>query len=351
MKSLALLLKTTREQNELTLKDLSLKTGIDSTLLSKIERSERRATRDQIRILSDLFEHQRKEMLTLWLAEKVYEELQNEDMWKEALIVAEEKIQYQSKQETKISEGFESLVLELDKLKSRLDQVRKQDSFRIAEALEIEYTHDSNKIEGNTLTLQETNLVVNKGLTISGKSMREHLEAVNHYEAIQFVKDLVDRKIDLNRKSLLDLHYLILRGIDRENAGKYRSVQVYISGSKHVPPQPYMIEKLMEDFFIWYDDAKKKVHPVILAAEVHQRVVSIHPFIDGNGRTSRLLMNLILLQHHYVIANIRSDATTKSEYYKALEDSNQTGSIESFIEFVIQAEMKSLEHYLEILHG
>ncbi|MBK7467591.1 MAG: Fic family protein [Saprospiraceae bacterium] len=351
MNTLALFLKESRKKKDLTLKDLSHLTGIDSTLLSKIERSERSATKEQIQALKMAFPDQKAQLSTLWLAEKLYVEMQDEEMWKEAMVVAEERMQYVRSQQEHSKHGFDSTLQQLESLMLRLGKLRQHDSYRIAEALEIEYTHDSNKIEGNTLTLQETNLVVNKGLTISGKSMQEHLEAVNHYDAIQFIKDMAARKIDITKRSLLELHYLILRGIDRENAGRYRSVQVYISGSKHIPPQPYMIEKEMEDFFIWYESAKIRIHPVILAAEVHQRVVSIHPFIDGNGRTCRLLMNLILLQHGYVIANIRSDTNTKSEYYKALENSNETHSNDGFIEFVLKTEIKSLEHYLLILNA
>jgi Fic family protein len=129
---------------------------------------------------------------------------------------------------------------------------------KIQDALDIEYTYESNRIEGNTLTLQETALVVNEGVTISGKSMREHLEAINHTEAINYIKDIAKRDIEINERTIKEIHSVILHGIDRENAGKYRTVSVMISGSTYMPPQPYLIEKQMEDFIISLSRWKKR---------------------------------------------------------------------------------------------
>ena len=189
-----------------------------------------------------------------------------------------------------------TLLAKLDAMKSRLGSLRplpKEALEKIREALDIEYTYESNRIEGNTLTLQETALVVEEGLTISGKSMREHLEAINHQEAIAFIKELAQKEEPLTERVILQIHALILRGIDRQNAGRYRTVPVLISGSRHVPPQPYLIEKQMEDFLLRFHEMEAQgVHPVDIAAYLHDELVRIHPFIDGNGRTSRLLMNL-----------------------------------------------------------
>lgn len=132
---------------------------------------------------------------------------------------------------------------------------------KIEQALNIEYTYESNRIEGNTLTLQETSLVVEKGLTISGKSMREHLEAINHNEAIAFIKEVAQGTEEISERTILQIHALILRGIDRQNAGRYRTVPVLISGSQHVPPQPYLIEKQMEDFIIRFRQLERRCTP------------------------------------------------------------------------------------------
>lgn len=351
MKKFGLILKEIREAKDHTLKNLSLLSNIDATVLSKIERSERKASKDQLNKLCEIYIESSKELQVQWLAERLHYLIREEPHWRDAMIVAEEEVEYKSTQKTanKVPVSLLKMIDELNSLKTKLDLHRDLDSYRIAEALEIEYTHDSNQIEGNTLTLQETNLVVHNGLTISGKSMREHLEAINHYDAIQYIKELVTKKLDINRRVLLELHHLVLRGIDKENAGRYRQVQVTISGSKHIPPPPYMVEKEMENFFIWYEDHKEILHPAILAAEVHQRVVSIHPFIDGNGRTSRLIMNLIMLRHGLVIANIKGELTNRLSYYKALEDSNINQSNEVFIRFILETEINSLKRYIDIL--
>ena len=128
---------------------------------------------------------------------------------------------------------------EIDQLKERLNLLRETQSDKVAKAFDIEYTYESNKIEGNTLTLQETALVIEKGLTIGGKTLNEHLEAINHAHAIDYIKDLAKEKNTITERDILQIHALILQGINRENAGAYRKVQVMISGAKHVPPPPY----------------------------------------------------------------------------------------------------------------
>jgi Fic family protein len=219
---------------------------------------------------------------------------------------------------------------EIDCQKTRLDAVRSLLNSSIIAALDIEYTYDSNRIEGNTLSLRETDLIINKGLTVAGKSMREHLEATNHYEAILYIRELVQDKAPVTESLIKNIHAIILRGIDRENAGKYRSVPVAISGSWHFPPQPRRVPKLMEDLTLWVCENSLLLHPVIFAAELHERIATIHPFIDGNGRTARLLMNLVLLQKGYVIANISGDTKSRLTYYDALEKCNTEGDKSDF---------------------
>ena len=221
---------------------------------------------------------------------------------------------------------------QIDTLLGELNQYRANENYRITEALEIEYTYDSNRIEGNTLTLHETDMVVNKGITIAGKGLREHLEAINHKEAIDFIKDVAQKKEPISERVLLDIHAIVLHSIDKDNAGKYRRVPVIISGSKHIPPQPYLLQPKMDELFQWYEANKDSMHPVVLAAQMHEKLVSVHPFIDGNGRTARLLMNLILMQHGYPIANIKGDNETRRRYYETLEEAS-SGDNSAFVEF------------------
>lgn len=146
-----------------------------------------------------------------------------------------------------------TLLQECDTLKARLSEMRPLPTEaleKIQNALNIEYTYESNRIEGNTLTLSETALVVNEGITISGKSMWEHLEAVNHAEAVDYIRELAQKEVEISERVIKDIHALILHGINRENAGRYRSVPVMMAGSSDIPPQPYLIEKQMEDFII-----------------------------------------------------------------------------------------------------
>ena len=243
------------------------------------------------------------------------------------------------------------LLREVDSLKVQLSSLRLlpvEALKKIQDALDIEYTYESNRIEGNTLTLQETALVVNEGITISGKSMREHLEAINHAEAIDYIKEVAKQDIGISQRTIKEIHALVLHGIDRENAGSYRTVPVMISGSTHVPPQPYLLEKLMEDFMLAFQRMEKEnVHPVIIAAYLHNELVRIHPFIDG--RTSRLLMNLYLLQKGYTIVTLKSDNDMKLRYYKALESSHTEQQHDDFYLLVAETEKASLERYISIL--
>ena len=244
---------------------------------------------------------------------------------------------------------MEKLLAEIDILKTELNLLRETlDNYTIKEALTTEFLYESNRIEGNTLTLRETQLVINEGVTISGKSMREHLEAINHKEAILFVEDIVSKKLDFSPYLLKQIHSLVLYAIDRENAGNYRKVPVLISGSKHIPSQPYLIESLMEEYFRFYELNKTVLHPVVLSAEMHEKLVTIHPFIDGNGRTSRLVMNLILLQNGFPLAIIGGDYESRMAYYAALESVQTEKTKSDFIFFIAQKVKENLLRYLSI---
>ena len=252
-----------------------------------------------------------------------------------------------------MNEELNKLLQECDTLKARLSGLRPLPAEalkKIEEAFAIEYTYESNRIEGNTLTLQETELVVNEGVTIAGKSMREHLEAINHAEAIDYIKDFAKNGIEISERTIKEIHALVLHGINRENAGRYRSVPVMISGSTHVPPQPYLQEKQMEDFIIKFREMEaEKVHPVLIAAFLHDELVRIHPFIDGNGRTSRLLMNLYLLRNGFTLVALKGNNEEKISYYKALEASHTENNPLDFQKVVAQAEITSLKRYLSVL--
>ncbi|WP_304379398.1 Fic family protein [uncultured Parabacteroides sp.] len=242
-------------------------------------------------------------------------------------------------------------LAEIDALRARLCSLRPLPAEalkKIEEAFNIEYTYESNRIEGNTLTLQETELVVNEGLTISGKSMREHLEAINHAEAIDYIRDFAKSDVVISEHTIKEIHTLVLHGIDRENAGRYRTVPVRISGSTHTPPQPYLLAEQMQAFMSRFAEMEvQKIHPVLIAAYLHEVLVRIHPFIDGNGRTARLLMNLYLLRSGYMLVNLKGSDDVRRLYYTALEASH-TDPV-PFQKFVAEAEADSLRQYLDVL--
>jgi Fic family protein len=243
---------------------------------------------------------------------------------------------------------------QLDDLKRCLDSFRPLNQGQLEnlqEAYDTEYTYESNRIEGNTLTLQETYLVIAKGMTINGKSLDEHLEARNHKEAINYIRDIVQQNIPLTESLVNSIHSIILGGIRPRDAGHYRSVPVMISNAKHVPPQPYIVPKQMEDIFFWYGENADKLHPVQLAAEMHERIVTVHPWIDGNGRTSRLVMNLILLQYGYPIARIAGDDQSRYAYYNALEQAQADSNKEPFYRLVCHYVKASFFEYLAMVSG
>ncbi|MCC7298680.1 MAG: Fic family protein [Bacteroidia bacterium] len=350
MKTLGKIIQEKRKSSHLLVRELAEKIGVDAALVSKFENDQRIPTKVQISKISNVLNFDHKKLLVSWMGAKLLKEIEDEPYGLEALKVAEEQVKYTiTKAKKSVPVNLEGLIKEADLLKEKLNTLRQNSSYRITEAFDLEYTFESNKIEGNTLTLRETDLVVNKGLTIAGKSMREHLEAINHTDAIVFVRELVEKRTPLTESVLLQLHNLVLRGINPANAGKYRNVQVYISGSKHLPPQPFLVPKLMEGFFEWFEKNHQILHPILLAAEMHERLVTVHPFIDGNGRTARLLMNLILLRHGYVVANIKGDVQHRMQYYEMLEKAQIDGEKTDFLEFIIHTEIFDLKKYIHIL--
>lgn len=356
MKSLAQTLLQYRKVRGLVVRELANKTGIDSALISKFESGKRLPSEENLIALAEGLQVSYVHLRKAWLTEKVYRILEEEDDAKEILSLAESRVEYLRSQKALLMDALSPSVLQklqaIDELKAKWTSQKPLEGIQLEKMKEyfsVAYTYESNRIEGNTLTMQETHLVVNEGLTIGGKSMREHLEAINHSEAIEYLEELIRQQMDFGPKVLMDLHFLILKGIDRANAGKYRTVPVRISGSAHLPPQPFLLDKLMEDYFIHYRKQEQVLHPVILAAEMHERLVSIHPFIDGNGRTSRLVMNLVLLRNGYTLANLKGDQQSRMAYYKALEAVQVDNNPEVFYHLVADAVMDSLQKHLEMV--
>jgi Fic family protein len=236
----------------------------------------------------------------------------------------------------------------IDRKKSELDALRPLPSDlvkNLEEWFRIELTYTSNAIEGNTLTRRETALVVEKGITVGGKTLAEHLEATNHVEALDWAKGQIKRRPNqISFRDTLRIHNLILKGIDDAHAGHYRSVPVRVSGSMVVFPSPRKVPDLMDAFHNWLGD-KPNLHPIELAAEAHYRLVTIHPFVDGNGRTARLLMNLILMMQGYPPAIIRK--RDRLNYIATLENAQTGGPKDPFVKLISKAVDRSLDIYLK----
>ncbi|CAG7646919.1 hypothetical protein PAESOLCIP111_05272 [Paenibacillus solanacearum] len=237
----------------------------------------------------------------------------------------------------------------IDELKKELDQLRPLPSAAVKnldEVYRVEWTYNSNAIEGNTLSLLETKLVLEEGLTIGGKKLREHFEVINHSEAISYVQDLVRRDVELSEFAIKSIHQLVLKNIDDDNAGRYRTINVMISGSQHTPPHFTVVSERMEQLVKWYHDRKDELHPVELAAAFHFRFVYIHPFTDGNGRTARLLMNLILMKYGYPPAIVKAASDTRLKYYEALETASIHDDLSSFLQLIAECVEESLHKYI-----
>lgn len=243
------------------------------------------------------------------------------------------------------------------KLKERIDKkLIRLNSFRpipsstvkkLKEQFEIEMTYNSNAIEGNSLTLKETYLVVNEGLTIKGKPLKDHLEVKNHQEALEYLYDLLekDKKNIFSENLIRSLNQIVQQGIDKEWAGRYRNSGVVIGGAKHRPPDALEIPKMMSGLIAWYSK-NSKLHPIELASIIHHKLVYIHPFFDGNGRTSRLIMNIILMQAGFPLAVILKD--DRKRYYRTLGLAD-AGDYIPFVNFITRAVERTLDIYLKVL--
>lgn len=240
------------------------------------------------------------------------------------------------------------LLDKIDSLKRTLDAAHPLPSHTVEslrDKLALEWTYHSNAIEGNTLTLRETKVVL-EGITVGGKSLAEHLEATNHRDAILYVEDIVEQNEELTEWQIKNIHSLVLKRIDENEAGRYRRENVVITGASTTPPGFLHLEPEMQSMIEWHRNSGL-LHPVMRAAELHTRFVEIHPFIDGNGRTGRLVLNFELMKAGYPPAVIRKE--DRLAYYEALDVACISGSYDDITVLVAEAIERALSVYLNVL--
>lgn len=208
---------------------------------------------------------------------------------------------------------------------------------------EVALTHNSTAIEGNTLTLSETQIVIEKGVTIGGKSVSEHLEIIGHKEALDFVIELADLRTPIREREIREVHSLVMKGLGNGDSGRYRSLDVKAAGTDYAYPSHLKVSEMMSDFVSWLKQPTS-LHPIEFATEAHVRFVTIHPFRDGNGRVGRLLLNLILLRAGYPIAVVM--VRDRAEYIASLEAIQAGGTRDALDNLVIRAVANSFKEIL-----
>ena len=247
-----------------------------------------------------------------------------------------------------IDEKYRALFRRIDSKKEELASRRpltQGELKRLQEEFLLEFTYNSNAIEGNALTLQETAMVL-EGITIDKKPLKDHLEAVGHKEAFEYVKQLVSDQLEFSEKIIKEIHSLVLMD-RREDRGVYRKIPVRILGAANEPPQPYMVPVLMEKLVKEHIEMKKRLHIIELVSRFHMDFEGIHPFIDGNGRTGRLLLNFELMQNGYLPINVKF--TDRRKYYECFTAYHQEADAEPIIRMVSAYIENELDRYLEML--
>ncbi|OIV41014.1 helix-turn-helix domain-containing protein [Flavobacterium johnsoniae] len=329
------LLKNAREKKGLKTREVAQLLKIDQALISKFESGTRKPTKDQITKLAQLLEIDYETLMTAWLKEKILYEIGDEEFALKALLLAEQEIQNKKKEiNSIIISSFQTILDEIETLKNKIQSFNHFELRRISKTLELEFIFKSIYLNGNSLTMEETKSVINEGMTIAGKSMQNHLEAINFQETVLYIKDLNQKKISLNEKDLLSIHNLIFKGIESENSGKYKKDSLVI--------------REMNSFFNWFDSHKNNLHPIILASEVYLKILEINPFENGNLQMANLILNWILLQNNYAYAAIEGDKNSVNEYLSILEESQIKNDKSIFINYILRIEKENLNRAVQL---
>lgn len=278
------MLKIAREQKGLKTREVAQLLGIDQALISKFETGNRKPTREQLVKLANLLEIDVEKIVILWLKDKILNEINNEEWAMQALLLAQQELQVITKpKKFEPSTTLSRLLDEVTALKNDLGKISHFDRYCISKSLEIELTFESNRTAGSSMNLEETDLVINKGHTISGKSMREHLEVINQHEALAYLRDLTQKNTVISPKELHTLYQLVIRGIS----------------SDAIENQTNESNKELESFFTWFESQKNELHPMIFAVQTYQKLRRLSVFDVDNEKMACLVANYILLLNGY----------------------------------------------------
>lgn len=331
------LLKNAREQKGIKTRELAQLSQIDQALISKFESGARKPTKDQIIKLSQLLEIDYETLMVAWLKEKILYEIGDEEFALKALLLAEQEIQKNKKEiDSVILSSNQTILDEIENLKDKLLSFNHFQLRQIFKSFELEFIFQNVNSNGNSLTLEEIKSVINDGLTISGKSMSEHLEAINFQEISTYIKDLSQKKIVFAEKEFLLIHNLLFKGLKFENAGKYKN-------------DPLIIRE-MNLLFNWYETHRNSLNPIILASEIYLKILDINPFEKGNLQIANIIMNWILLQNNYVYALTQTDVNTSDEYFTALDEYKINNNKSAFINYILKIEKENLNNAITLIN-
>ncbi len=246
---------------------------------------------------------------------------------------------------------LQDLLQKADSYKQKISSARplaKEELKSLDDYFRIGFTYSSNALEGNTLTISETKILLEDGITVGGRPLKDCYEAVGHGAAYDFMLELARQQdMCITEDTIKKLHRLFYQKVDDNQAGQYRSVQVYISGTEYIPPAPDEIPQLMKHLTDQIRSSRGTLHPIELAAMAHKRLVDIHPFIDGNGRTARLLMNFILVNAGYGVVSI--PPILRNDYINALSASRRLNDMEPFFKLIVECVIETERDYCRLI--
>jgi len=329
------LLKNAREEKGLKTRELAQLAGIDQALISKFESGTRKPTKDQVTKLAQLLEIDYETLMVAWLKEKILYEIGDDEFALKALLLVEQEIQKNKKEiDSAILSSNQIILDEIEILKNQFQSFNHFQLRQISKTLELEFIFKSILLNGNSFTLEETKSVLNEGITISGKSMEEHLEAINVQETLTYIKDLAQKKISLSEKEFLSIHNLIFKGIKTENIGKYKN--------------DTLILREMNLLINWYETHKNSLNPIILASEICLRILEINPFESGNLQIAHTIMNWILIQNNYIFTLSETDKTSIDDYFSILEEYKIKNDKSIFINYILKIEKQNLTRAIQL---